>query len=60
VRVEHAIAMLSSKTNYKMYEIAECVGLGNNVQYFYQLFKKYTGMTPKEYLESLGNSESVR
>ena len=53
VRVEHAITMLSSKANYKMYEIAECVGLGNNVQYFYQLFKKYTGMTPKEYQESL-------
>lgn len=53
VRVEHAITMLASKSNYKMYEIAECVGLGNNVQYFYQLFKKYTGMTPKEYQESL-------
>lgn len=53
VRVEHATAMLSSNANYKMYEIAEHVGLGNNVQYFYQLFKKYTGMTPKEYQDSL-------
>lgn len=52
VRIEHAINMLSSKSNYKMYEIAEAVGLGNNVQYFYQLFKRYTGMTPREYKEN--------
>lgn len=51
VRIEHAINMLFSKSDYKMYEIAEAVGLGNNVQYFYQLFKRYTGMTPREYQE---------
>lgn len=51
VRIEHAITMLQSSRDYRMYEIAEAVGLGNNVQYFYQLFKKYTGMTPREYKE---------
>ena len=33
-------------------EIAEQVGLGHDVPYFYQLFKRYTGMTPKEYRKS--------
>lgn len=53
VRMEQAINMLSSKKEHKMYEIAENVGLGNNIKYFYQLFKKYTGMTPKEYQENI-------
>ncbi len=53
VRIEQAIHMLGSPNNYKMYEIAETVGLGNNVQYFYQLFKRYTGMTPREYKEDV-------
>lgn len=53
VRIEHAISMLSSANDYRLYEIAEGVGLGNNVQYFYQLFKKYTGMTPREYQEKM-------
>ena len=56
VRIEHASNMLASKNNYKMYEIAEAVGLGNNVQYFYQLFKRYTGMTPGEYKEGVLSS----
>lgn len=53
VRMEHAISMLRSEKDFKMYEIAESVGIGNNVKYFYQLFKKYTGMTPKEYKENM-------
>lgn len=52
-RMECAIHMLMSGKDYRMYEIAEAVGLGNNVKYFYQLFKKYTGMTPAEYLETV-------
>lgn len=53
VRIEHSMQMLSGREKYKMYEIAETVGLGKNIQYFYQLFKKYTGMTPREYQEKL-------
>ena len=53
VRMEHSIRMLSGAENYKMYEIAENVGLGKNIQYFYQLFKNYTGLTPKEYREKV-------
>lgn len=50
-RIDAAKKMLNEKTNIKMYEVAESVGLGKNVQYFYQLFKEYTGLTPKEYRE---------
>lgn len=34
---------------YKMHEIAEMSGFGGNAHYFSQVFKKITGMTPKEY-----------
>lgn len=53
IRMEQAINMLSSTKEYRMYEVAENVGLGNNLKYFYQLFKKYTGMTPKEYKDNI-------
>lgn len=51
VRMKQAKILIERGEKYKMYEIAEKVGLGNNIQYFYQLFKRYTGMTPKEYQE---------
>ena len=38
--------------NYKIFEVAEMVGY-NNKSYFCALFKERTGMTPKEYRESL-------
>ena len=31
--------------------IARSVGFGNNPQYFSQVFKKYTGVSPLEYRE---------
>ena len=34
-----------------IHQIAEVVGFGSNPQYFSQVFKKYTGMTPTEYAE---------
>ena len=48
IRMEKAKQMLREK-DYRIEEIAEQVGLGHDVPYFYQLFKRYTGMTPKEY-----------
>lgn len=48
VRMEKAIRMLT-REDYRIEEIAGKIGLGYDVPYFYQLFKKYTGKTPKEY-----------
>ena len=47
IRMEHAAGLLSA-TNFRTYEIAERVGYTNS-QYFSVLFKKFYGMTPKEY-----------
>lgn len=50
VRMERAKALLAgSAEEQRIYEVAEEVGLGHNPQYFSLLFRKYTGMTPKEY-----------
>lgn len=49
IRMEKAKQMLRSAEDIRIEEIAEQVGLGHDVPYFYQLFKRYTGMTPKEY-----------
>lgn len=53
-RMEKAKELLLKGNNEKISEIAEQVGCGDNPQYFSQLFKKYTGMTPRAYLKSHG------
>lgn len=53
IRMEHAKRLMASDSSLHSYEIAERVGLGNNPHYFSQLFRKYTGMTPKEYRRQL-------
>ena len=35
----------------RIYEVAEKVDYGSNSQYFSQVFKKYTGVSPLEYRE---------
>ena len=50
IRMEKAIQILQAEGANAEY-IASEVGLGNNVQYFYRLFKQYTGMTVGEYRE---------
>lgn len=47
-RIEKAKQILET-TDHKISEIADMVGFKNNVPYFGQVFKKYTGKTPKEY-----------
>ncbi len=45
--------LIRSDPSLHSYEIAEKVGLGENPHYFSQLFRKYTGMTPKDYRKQL-------
>lgn len=55
LRMEKAKELLQKNDKLKIYEIAEAIGCGNNPQYFSQLFKKYTGYTPKQYIKHLTN-----
>ena len=50
VRIEKAKALLDTR-QYKIYEVAELVGFKDN-HYFSTMFKKYTHMTPTEYISS--------
>lgn len=52
-RMEHAKRLMAGDASLHSYEIAEQVGLGKNPHYFSQLFRKYTGMTPKDYRRQL-------
>lgn len=49
IRMEKAKQLLD-EGNLKVYEIADRVGFRNG-QYFSQVFRKLTGMTPLEYME---------
>ncbi len=51
LRIKKAKALILSSNVEKIYEVAEQVGCGNNPQYFGQIFKKHTGLTPTEYLK---------
>ncbi len=55
-RMEQAIRLMVYYHNDNIKTIARSVGFGNNPQYFSQVFKKYTGYTPTEYIEKAGNS----
>ena len=48
-RIERAKELLRSENAEHIYSVAEQVGMGNNPQYFSQMFKRITGMTPSEY-----------
>ena len=48
IRIKESIRLLRSG-GYKVYEIAEMVGY-SNYAYFYQIFKKHTGVSPKDYV----------
>lgn len=55
VRIEKAKSFLADHADLKMYEVARAVGY-TDVVYFHKLFKRMTGLTPKEYRERGGAS----
>ncbi len=48
-RIERAMEHIRRSGDVKVFELAELFGFGGNSQYFSQVFKKVTGMTPTEY-----------
>ena len=54
-RMEKAKQLLLDDKVENIYTVAEQVGCGNNPQYFSQLFKKHTGMTPTAYINRASN-----
>lgn len=52
-RIQRAKALLAETGTEKIQQIAGKVGCGNNPQYFSQIFKKHTGMTPTAYARML-------
>lgn len=51
LRISKAKELLAINGCDKIQSIAESVGCGNNPQYFSQLFKKATGITPSNYMK---------
>lgn len=59
-RIDRSKILLEQSCNKeKMINISELVGFGNNPQYFSQLFKKETGMTPTKYLKFIKGETKV-
>ncbi len=56
-RIKKAKELLSDGDSEKIHYVAEVVGCGNNPQYFSQIFKKNTGMTPSAYAKKMGSSK---
>lgn len=53
LRIQKAKKLLADSDSEKIQLIAEQVGCGNNPQYFSQIFKKNTGMTPSAYIKMI-------
>lgn len=53
LRIEQAKRLLVEHADESPYAVAELIGFGNNPQYFSQIFKKYTKMSPKDYVKSM-------
>ena len=53
LRIQEAKKLLLEHSEESPYAVAEMVGFGNNPQYFSQIFKKYTRLSPKDYVKSM-------
>ncbi|MBB3111696.1 two-component system response regulator YesN [Paenibacillus phyllosphaerae] len=53
VRMEEAMRLIAAAEYVKILDIAAKVGFRSNPQYFSQVFKKHTGLTPSEYMKQL-------
>ena len=53
LRIQEAKKLLLEHSEESPYAVAEMVGFGNNPQYFSQIFKKYTKLSPKDYVKSM-------
>lgn len=53
VRMDRARELIAQPEERMVYEIADQVGFANKAQYFSAVFRKHTGMTPKEYRRSV-------
>ena len=51
IRIENAKKMLT-ETDLKVYQVSERVGY-SNIDYFYSKFKRYVGISPKEFKKSI-------
>ncbi|PZE19502.1 response regulator [Paenibacillus xerothermodurans] len=51
-RMARATELIEQKSDIKIFELAEQTGFGDNPQYFSQVFKKYTGRPPSEYMKT--------
>lgn len=57
LRIQKAKQLLLEDNKAKMQTIAEQIGYGNNPQYFSQIFKKVTSLTPSEYIKKMKTSQ---
>jgi two-component system response regulator YesN len=53
IRIDRACELLRDRS-MKLSDIAHSVGY-NDEKYFFQVFKKYAGMTPNQYRNNLGD-----
>ncbi|AWB46511.1 DNA-binding response regulator [Paenibacillus sp. CAA11] len=51
-RVQQAAEHIRLSGDVKVFELADLFGFGGNAQYFSQVFKKWTGVTPSDYIKS--------
>lgn len=51
-RIERAVKIIELQGDIKVFELADKLGFGNNPQYFSQIFKRITGVTPTDIIKS--------